>query len=218
MMMPVEPDFDHVARVYRWVEYASLGPLLERARNHFLPQLRECRRAMALGDGDGRFLARLMVQNPTLQSVAIDTSAAMLELLRRNCVRTSAGAGNRLTLLHASALDQTPAPETDLIVSHFFMDCLTQAQLNALTQSYARALGPGTWWVISDFALPRSVWLRSFAWIYIRSLYLAFRLLTGLRVTRLPNTQEALEHAGFARMERKDFVGGLVYTEIWRLG
>jgi len=215
--MPAKPDFDHVARIYRWAEYASLGPLLERARNHFLPQLRGCRRAMALGDGDGRFLARLMAQNPALQSVAVDTSATMLELLRKNCVRASADAEQRLTLLHASALEQNPAPDTDLIVSHFFLDCLTQTQLNALTQSYARALGLGTRWVISDFALPRTVWLKPFAWIYIRSLYLAFRLLTGLRVTRLPDAQGALERAGFVRVEHKNFVGGLVYTEVWRL-
>jgi hypothetical protein len=50
MTIPAEADFDRVARIYRWVEYANLGPLLERTRRHFLPELLECRRAMAMVD------------------------------------------------------------------------------------------------------------------------------------------------------------------------
>jgi len=218
MTMPAEPDFDRVARIYRWAEYASLGPLLELARRHFLPALRECRRTMTLGDGDGRFLARLMAQNPLMQAVAVDTSTAMLGLLRRNCVHEAENAKERLTLVKASALETMPALETDLIVSHFFLDCLTQVEVDALTKSYAARLQPETLWLVSDFALPHAAWLRPLAALYIRALYFAFRVLTGLRVTRLPEQQMSLENAGFARVERKEFIGGLVYTELWRLG
>jgi len=218
MSKPDEPNFDRVARIYRWAEYASLGSLLQRTRRYFLPALRECRRAMVLGDGDGRFLAKLMAQNALMQAVAVDTSAAMLELLRRNCVRAAANAEERQTLVRASALETMPAEETDLIVTHFFLDCLTQAEVDTLAKSYAARLRPGTLWVVSDFALPRAAWLRPLAAVYIRALYFAFRVLTGLRVTRLPDAHLALERAGFVRLQRKEFVGGLIYTEIWRLG
>jgi ubiquinone/menaquinone biosynthesis C-methylase UbiE len=218
MTIPVEADFDRVARIYRWAEYASLGPLLQRARKHFLPELRACRRAMVLGDGDGRFLARLMAQNTEMQAVAIDTSVAMLELLRRNCMRAAQDAETRPRLALASALETMPAPETDLIVTHFFLDCLAQSEVDTLTKSYAARLRPGTLWVVSDFALPHAPWLRPLAAAYIRALYFAFRVLTGLRVTRLPDAQTALERAGFTRVLRKEFARGLVYTELWRLG
>jgi ubiquinone/menaquinone biosynthesis C-methylase UbiE len=217
-MTQPQPDFDRVARIYHWAEYASLGPLLQRARTHFLPQLRECRQALALGDGDGRFLARLMAQNPEMQTVAVDTSARMLELLRKNCAYAAPDAEKRLTLVHASALETMPPPETDLIVSHFFLDCFTQEDVDTLAQSYAAMLKPGTLWVVSDFALPRAMWLRPFAAAYIRMLYFAFQMLTGLRVTRLPEIGAALERAGFARVELREFAGGLIYTELWRLG
>ena len=217
MSKPDEPNFDRVARIYRWAEYASLGSLLQRTRRYFLPALRECRRAMVLGDGDGRFLAKLMAQNALMQAVAVDTSAAMLELLRRNCVRAAANAEERQTLVRASALETMPAEETDLIVTHFFLDCLTQAEVDTLAKSYAARLRPGTLWVVSDFALPRAAWLRPLAAVYIRALYFAFRMLTGLRVTQLPDAQAALKCAGFKRLGRKEFVGGLIYTETWRL-
>jgi ubiquinone/menaquinone biosynthesis C-methylase UbiE len=216
--MPAEPNFDRVAGLYRWAEYASLGPLLQRARTYFLPALGDRRSAMLLGDGDGRFLARLIAQNSAMQAVAVDTSAAMLEQLRNNCARAAGDADQRLTLLKASALEILPASETDLIVTHFFLDCMTQAQVDTLAMSYAAMLKPGTRWLVSDFALPRAALLRPFAAVYIRMLYFAFRVLTGLRVTQLPDSQLALERAGFKRIERKEFAAGLIYTELWRLG
>ena len=79
------PNFDRVARVYRWAEYLSLGPLLQRTRTHFLPQLATSKRAFVLGDGDGRFLCKLLAQNKDLYATTVDSSAQMLALLRARC-------------------------------------------------------------------------------------------------------------------------------------
>jgi hypothetical protein len=51
--------------------------------------------------------------------------------------------------------------------------------------------------------------------LYIRALYAAFRLLTGLQVTRLPNPQAAFQAAGLTLLERRNLLGGLIYTELW---
>jgi hypothetical protein len=56
------PNFDRIARPYRWLEYLTLGRSLERAREVFLPLLKDRRQALILGDGDGRFTARLLAQ------------------------------------------------------------------------------------------------------------------------------------------------------------
>ena len=203
------PNFDHVARVYRWAEYVSLGRTLERAREFFLPRLTECRSVLALGDGDGRFLARLLRQNPEARAVAVDTSAAMLKLLRGRC-------GERVTTVHGSALEVSAEPGMGLVVTHFFLDCFTQDEVDGLVTSLAAQLKAGALWVVSDFGVPRVRWLRPFAAVYVRSLYLAFRILTGLRVTQLPDPQRALVHAGFKQLARHDFLLGLIYTELWQ--
>src|SRR4051812_5218905 len=78
-----EPHFDLIARPYRWLEYLTLGRALERCRNYYLPQLRDRRHALVFGDGDGWFLAQLLGENPDLRADAVDTSAAMLRLLRQ---------------------------------------------------------------------------------------------------------------------------------------
>lgn len=207
-----QPSFDRVARVYRWAEYASLGRTLEHAREFFLPRLLDRRSVLALGDGDGRFLAKLLQQNPEAHAVAVDTSAAMLKLLQQRC-------GQRVRTLHCSALDVAANSHTglaaDLIVTHFFLDCFTQAEVDLLVRSLAAQVAPGALWVVSDFGAPTARWLRPMAAAYVRSLYLAFRILTGLRVKHLPDPQRALHAAGFIRRERKDFLMGLIYTELW---
>ena len=210
-----QPNFDRVARLYRWAEYLTLGPLLLRARNHFLPQLPPRHRALILGDGDGRALARLLAQQPHLHALAVDTSAAMLHLLRQRCHPYA----DRLQTLHASALAPdlfTHLATPDLITTHFFLDCLTQPQLDTLTRRIAAHTTPGTLWLISDFGPPHPRLLRPLATLYIGSLYVAFRILTGLRVTHLPNPQASLHAAGFHRIARHDILFGLIYTEIWQ--
>jgi len=223
---PTEPNFDSVARIYRFAEYFALGPLLQRTRTHFLHDLPPRHQALLLGDGDGRFLARLLSQQPNLRAVAIDTSATMLSLLRHRCHLYA----DRLQTVQTSALDLfapgdpeagnprlQPWASSDLIVTHFFLDCLTQSDLTALTQKIAENTAPGTLWLLSDFAIPSHPLLRPVAAIYIRFLYLVFRVLTGLRVNHLPDPQSALASAGFTRIARHELLSGLLYTEIWQL-
>ena len=200
-------NFDRVARLYRYAEYLTLGPLLQRTRTHFLPQLTHTRRALLLGDGDGRFLAKLLTQNPTLKATAVDSSAEMLALLRTRCDAET---------VHTNALTYNPSPDTDLIVTHFFLDCFTQPEINTLGHRLAASTRPGTLWLLSDFRIPNNL-LRPLARIYIRTLYFAFRLLTNLRVTRLPDPAAALTSAGFHRVAHHQTLGGILYTELWQL-
>jgi len=196
------PNFDPVARIYRWAEYLSLGPLLQRTRTHFLPQLADRRRALVLGDGDGRFLAKLLAQNPALHATAVDTSEQMLKLLRARCDPT------RVQTIQADALTVALPPGTDLIVTHFFLDCFTQSEVDSLALRLAE---PGALWLVSDFRAGNP-----FARVYVRSLYFAFRVLTGLRVTHLSDPGAALTAAGFHRIAQHQSLGGLLYTELWR--
>jgi ubiquinone/menaquinone biosynthesis C-methylase UbiE len=211
-----EPNFDFIARPYRWLEYLTLGKALERCRLHFLLNLLQQRQALILGDGDGRFLAQLLARNPRLQADAVDTSATMLRLLRQRCDSTTPSAMARLQIRQASAL--TVPIETksyDLVVTHFFLDCLSQAELEALVTRIAPTLTPGALWLISDFRIPGGPMYLPAKFI-VRSLYLVFRVLTGLRTTRLPDHSTPLTQAGLTRLTHQNHLAGLLFTEIWQ--
>ncbi len=212
--MSPQPNFNRIAHSYRWLEYMTLGPSLQQTRLHHLPSLAQQKCALILGDGDGRFLAQFLTQNPHLQADVIDTSSAMLRLLRRRC----APHANRLQTHHLNALDFDPGPtkKYDLVVTHFFLDCLTQTQLEALITQITPHLTPQALWLISDFRIPPTGAMRLFARTCVRSLYLAFRILTNLRVTALPDHIAPLTQSGFTRIAQHHRLAGLLTTELWQ--
>jgi ubiquinone/menaquinone biosynthesis C-methylase UbiE len=211
-------NFNLIARPYRWLEYLTLGHALENCRNHFLRQLLDRRHALVLGDGDGRFLAQFLKHNLNLQADAVDTSATMLQLLRQRCEAATPNAAVRLRTYHSNALT-VPLEDSensyDLIVTHFFLDCLTQPELSALITRIAPTLTPGALWLISDFRIPTGL-MRLPARAFVRSLYLAFRLLTGLRTTQLPDHATPLTQAGLTRIAHQHRLFGLLTTELWQ--
>ena len=219
-MNAAEPSFDRIARPYRWLEYLTLGRALETCRLHYLPELLAhnpaCQRALVLGDGDGRFLAQLLMQNPQLHVDAVDTSAMMLELLRQRCEATAPNAVTRLRSHHANALTVSLEGPYDLVVTHFFLDCLTQSELQSLITRITPALTPNALWLLSDFRTPSGL-MRLPAMALINTLYFAFRILTGLRTTHLPNHSMALAQAGLTRIFQHISLAGLLTTELWQI-
>ncbi len=210
-----QPNFNRIARPYRWLEYLTLGTALENCRTHYLPRLLDRRRALVLGDGDGRFLAQLLASNPDLHADAIDTSATMLQVLRQRCGAATPNAATRLRTHNANALTIPLEDSYDLVVTHFFLDCLTQPDLDALITRINPTLTPGALWLISDFRIPNGL-MRLPARVFVRSLYLAFRLLTGLRTTHLPDYATPLTQAGLNRVAHQHRLAGLLTTELWQ--
>jgi ubiquinone/menaquinone biosynthesis C-methylase UbiE len=205
--------FDRIARLYRTLEYLTLGRMLERTRLYHLPRMRTAQRALVLGDGDGRFLAALLRENLSLQAKAIDRSAGMLRLLRERCAQYD----DRLQTEHADALAWTPESKEqyDLVVTHFFLDCLEQDDVERLVSKIKPHLTSDALWVVSDFRVPEGV-LRWPARAMIRALYFAFGVLAGLKTNRLPDYGAVFNAVGLRRIEEKTLLGGILMTELWR--
>ncbi len=213
--MKSNADFNLIARPYRWLEYLTLGRALERCRLHFIPRLLHQKKALVFGDGDGRFLAALMAANPSIHADAIDTSATMLHLLRRRCECSALNATVRLQTHHADALAFTPIGRYDLVATHFFLDCLTQIELEALITRIIPSLSHDAFWVVSDFRVPSGP-MRLPSRVVIRILYFAFRILTGLRTTRLPDHAAPMSRAGLVLTAHHHSLAGLLTTELWQ--
>ena len=214
-------NFDTIARPYRLLEYLTFGSALHRTRTHFLPQLAPFHRALVLGDGDGRFTAAMLAAHPHLHADAVDISPVMLALLTNRVRRVHPTAATRLQTLCADARQFDPSTllpsgaHYDLIVTHFFLDCLTQPELDALVRRVKSFLAPGAAWVVSDFRIPAGP-LRLPARTLVRGLYAGFRLLTGLRTTRLPDHAASLRATGLHLTAHHYVLGGILTTELWR--
>jgi len=56
-------SFDRLAKVYKPLERATFGKTLDKARCHFLPKLKDCKRGLLIGDGDGRFSSKSCMES-----------------------------------------------------------------------------------------------------------------------------------------------------------
>lgn len=190
--------------------------MLERCRFHFLSQCRESRQALVLGDGDGRFTARLLKENPLVQADAIDSSGAMLRQLQNRVHRNVPQADARLHAIHADVRGlRSGLRKYDLVVSHFFLDCLTEEEVATLVENLQPYCSQHAIWLISEFSILEKGWQRIVSQLLVRSLYLAFSWMTDLRIDRLPNYAKALQSHGFRKLGQQAFLRGLLVSEIW---
>ncbi len=213
------PDFNRLARLYRWMELFSFGPFLALTRGTFVGRLTQSQRALVLGDGDGRFTARLLRANPSVQIDAVDASAAMLEALLSRAEPDEDRV--RIHLADIRAWQPPPpivAPPHDLVATHFFLDCLTTQEVQSLAAKLRGGVSPSALWVVSEFAIPSGWFGRFIARPVVRSLYFSFGLLTGLTVHSLPDHASALRQAGFTLLESRSRLGGLLTAELWSAG
>ncbi len=207
------PNFDRLAWVYRWMEAVSFGPWLGRCRRAFLGEMKTARRALVLGDGDGRFTARLLRENPLVQVDAVDISPAMLDAL----VRRAGKDGDRVHAQVADARDWSPTRGCgyDLVATHFFLDCLTTPEVEALAGKVRAMTSDDALWIVSEFAIPEGRFGRLVARPLVDFLYRAFGFMTGLRVWELPDHASALRRSGFQLQGRRDWLHGLLVSECW---
>jgi hypothetical protein len=207
------PNFDGLAKLYRWMELLTFGPLLSRCRTAFLSEIAWAHRGVVLGDGDGRFTAELLRANAQVEIDAVDVSPAMIEVLLRR-----AGTNSQRVRAHcADAREWTPEDaEYDLVATHFFLDCLTTEECRALAAKVRKASSSSTVWIVSEFAVPEGRFGQFVAQPVVWLLYRGFGVLTGLRIRSLPDHHSALRDAGFALAQRRTRLFGLLASEMWR--
>jgi ubiquinone/menaquinone biosynthesis C-methylase UbiE len=198
---------DRIARLYRWIEYATFGNTLQQRRTAFLTEVADARRVLVLGDGDGRFLEKLVKQNSRAHVDYVDLSGRMLDL-----ARARAGTG-RISYHQADALEiALPERGYDLIVTHFFLDCFDEAGAARLVERVSRAVCPHSRWLISEFR--ESSW---WAAVWLRVMYAFFGIATGLDTRRLIYHPPLLARHGFRMMRTESAWRGLVTSELWAL-
>jgi ubiquinone/menaquinone biosynthesis C-methylase UbiE len=205
---------DRIAGSYRWLEYAAFGLALEQSRFDFLARAAEARRVLILGEGDGRFLARLLVCNKDATVAVIESSARMIQLARR---RVPPSERSRVEFHHIDAVSHSlPEGPFDLAVTHFFLDVLSSHEVEALIFKVSMLLSPGAGWLVSEFQEPLEGARRLHAQLWLRAMYSFFSVTTRVGVSKLPPYREVLARCGLAEIEHRERRLGLIRSQLWR--
>jgi SAM-dependent methyltransferase len=209
------PRFDRLAPAYQALERVTFGGLLHWCRTAHLARLGACRRALVLGDGDGRFLADLLRANPEIEADSLDISAGMLALARRRVAAVPGGL-SRVRFVRADArTDSLPGAGYDLVVTNFFLDCFRPAELAAVVRRGAAGCAPGATWVDGDFRVPPGGWERVAAKALLAAMYTFFCVATRLPARRLTDPAPLLEAEGFALAGEASRLRGFLSARLW---
>jgi len=204
-------NIDRFAPWYRWVEYAAFGHALEARRFAFLDRLANARRILVLGEGDGRALEKLLLLAPNALVDVQELSERMISLARRRV-----GDSHRVSFRQADALtSKWPDSQYDGVVTLFFLDCFSESEARELVGRIARAMVPGSIWLVSDFAVPPRGWRCWHAKAWTWSMYRFFNIATALKTRSLPPIEKLLTEAGLRRLELEEARGGLIRSEVW---
>jgi hypothetical protein len=208
---------DLIAPHYQSLEYLTFGKSLERRRFAFLSAAVAARGAILCGGGDGRFLARLLLANPLVRVDFVEASSKMIELAERRISALGRAFRSRVLFRACDLRHFEPRQSNyDLIATHFFLDCFSQAEVFELSQRLASWASLQAQWIVSEFQEAPGVFANLASRVVIRALYAAFRISTDLRVTHLPDYEAALAATGFRLQCDEHSFAGLLRSSLWK--
>lgn len=206
-------SFDAVAPWYRALEVFAFGNALQRARVACLGEIGSPRRALVVGEGNGRFLRELLTTHLEIHVDCVDASQRMLQLARARIDRLA----NRVCFLQRDVSSWTPtAGQYDLIVTHFFLDCFSEDRLGEVVVKLSRAATAEAAWLLADFCLPAQGFARLRARAWLAAMYWFFRNAAGIEARKLIDPSPFLRAEGFFLKSQHLSRAGMLKSELWR--
>jgi ubiquinone/menaquinone biosynthesis C-methylase UbiE len=209
-------SFDAIAPWYRTLETIAFGNALQRARVACLDAIGSPRRALIVGEGNGRFLAALLQRRPLIRIDCIDSSERMLERARQNVLRTVPDELGRVTFLLDDVTSWAPDDRYDLIVTHFILDCFNTRQVGGIVAKLAQSAAPNASWLLADFRIPEAGFARGHARAWLAVMYRFFRAVARIDARELVDPSPFLRAEGFVLERQLLFRYGMLKSELWR--
>jgi ubiquinone/menaquinone biosynthesis C-methylase UbiE len=208
-------SFDLIAPHYRALETITFGNALQRARILHLDKLDRPKRALVLGEGNGRFLCELLRADPEIRIDCLDASARMLRIARARVRRAFPKSLSHVRFLEEDIVSWSPSDSYDLVVTHFFLDCFEADEVRAIVEKSARAATSDAVWLLADFTLPDGKLARRHAKLWLCAMYGFFRATANLRANRLIDPTPYLRANGFTCDSRVLSRASMVKSEMW---
>jgi ubiquinone/menaquinone biosynthesis C-methylase UbiE len=210
-------SFDTLAPWYRTLEWIAFGDTLQRSRVACLGEIAAPRRALIVGEGNGRFVCELLRLYRGVEVDCIDESERMSQSARKRLDRELPGRAESVRFLHQDITSWTP-PERhyDLLVTHFVLDCFPEAALTSIIRKLARAATDDANWLLADFCVPANGMAKLRARAWLAAMYLFFRVTARIPASELIDPTPTLRAEGFALVRQHLLRKGMLKSEIWR--
>ncbi len=205
-------SFDLVAPVYDALSRVVFGRSLQAAQTLFLPEMPPDSTILVVGGGTGALLMSVLIECSPKHVMFLEASEQMLARARRR-VQDNPMAG-RVDFRHGTEADLQPGETFSVVMLPFVLDLIPETDLKqAFLPRLIRATAPGGVWLVTDFVNSPRLAHR----LILKTMYLFFRLASGIRATHLPDSHRLLTEAGFQLTNRQMAVDGQVEASYWTL-
>jgi ubiquinone/menaquinone biosynthesis C-methylase UbiE len=209
-------SFDALAPWYQTLEWIAFGDDLQRCRVACLGEIAVPRRALVVGEGNGRFICELLRLHPGVEIDCIDASQHMLRLARKRIEREFPDRAECVRFLHQDIVSWVvPERHYDLLVTHFVLDCFPEIPLTGIVTKLGRAATDDANWLLADFCMPPKGMARLRARVWLAAMYLFFRVTAGIGARQLIDPTPIMRIRGFGLAQQHFFRTGILKSERW---
>jgi SAM-dependent methyltransferase len=209
-------NFDLLAPHYLWIEQLVFGQSLQKCRTAHVPFLNRAKKALIVGEGNGRFLKAFLTVNRTVQIDCLDLSPKMLEIARRR-IAVNANDLERVAFHSCDVrTEDIPGKDYDLIVTNFLLDCFNESELRIVIDRLTEVSANQSQWLIGDFRLPSHGARRRRAVWQLKIMYACFRIATHLLADSLVDPAPFMKEKGFKIVSECSWQEGFLSSQLWQ--
>ncbi len=209
--------FDRLSWCYAGLERMVFGGRLQACRTASLHALRDPRRVLILGEGDGRFVVELRRRCPAARIVVVDASAKMIRRARLRLLASGGATDVAFVVADARFVDLDADP-FDAVVANFFFDCFEPSAQAGLLDRVERWLAPEGLLVLGEFVPAPTRAGRLWRRLLSPAMHVFFRAVAGITARRLQDIPAALRVRGFVAVTVAESLGGFLHSSAWRRG
>ncbi len=199
-------DFNYIAGFYRTLKRLVFSRSLQRAEQFYLDRIPADARVLVIGGGDGEILNAIQDPGKNLQVDYVEASSRMVGLAKKQ--KAAAGVSFHCTDIRNYEVRQP----YQVLITPFFLDCFTDAELEVLMPELTRMVEPGGIWLFTDFM--RSPILRYR--LLTKFMYLFFRVVAGIRAGELPDFDRHFARTGLQMIRSTSWKHGYIESRMYR--
>lgn len=201
-------NYDNAAWFYERLSKLVFGQTQVIAQEYFLNLIKPCSKVLIIGGGTGELLESLTRLHPSgLHITYVEISAKMMALSRRRNI-----GGNQVTYITAG-IEEVNFPSTfDVVITAFLFDNFSEEDLARVFPIINAQVEPGGLWLNTDFQLTGPFWQK----LMLKSMYLFFKLLRAVEVTKPPNVIETFKEYGYRLNKEKAFYGNFIIAAVYQ--
>ena len=196
-------NFNLIAPFYDVVKRLVFGRKLESAERYFTSQIKEGERVLIIGGGHGSVIEALPV------NCSIDYLEFSTDMIRQAKERSK---DRNVRFIRGDFLVTELKQRYDWVIASFFLDVFSEENLVLACERLFRLLPNHGHVIVTDFAKATNVHAKLLLWL----MHMFFRIVAKLESKSIQPIRLRMEEAGFVVVRHHKFVGGKVFSAIFR--